>query len=284
MTRNLFLALTILAFPILAQAASPKTAYDRVIETGTLRCGYATWEPGVYKDPNDGKMKGLFVEIVEEMARMSKIKVEWAAEVDWGQIPEALRSGKIDAFCNGMAADAARAKNLAFSNPMTFWSFDVVVRADDGRFPSGRSVTLGDLNRSEFSTAYTEGDVLETIKQTELPDVKGVPLPPLGTPADNLMYVLTKKTDLVVFPRVIVQNYEKANGTGKLKILKMKTPLRVYGNVIAVDIHDGELKSFLDAALAELIQSSSYDRIMKPYEQNYPGAFMRPKLNYDLID
>lgn len=266
-----------------SQAAEPKSAYDRVIETGTLRCGYATWEPGVYKDPNDGRMKGLFVEIVEEMARMSKIKVEWAAEVDWGQIPEALRSGKVDAFCNGMAADAARAKNLTYIAPMSYMSVDVVVRSNDNRFPSGRAVTLEDLNKPEFATAYTEGDVLETIKQTELPNVKGVALPPLGTPADNLMHVLTKKTDLVIFPRVIVQNYEKVNGTGKLKILKMKTPLRVYGNVIAVDAHDRELKNFLDAAMAELIQSSSYDRIMKPYEQNYPGAFMRPKLGYDLI-
>lgn len=275
------LALILMSTP--SQAAESKSGYQRMIDTGVLRCGYATWEPGVYKDPNDGKMKGLFVEIVEEMARMSKIKVEWAAEVDWGQIPEALSSGKIDAFCNGMAADAARAKNLAFATPMTYWSFDVVVRADDTRFPSGDAVTLSDLNKSEFATAYTEGDVLETIKQTELPNVKGVPLPPLGTPADNLMHVLTKKTDLVIFPRVMVQNYEKANGAGKLKILKMKTPLRVYGNVIAVDIHDRELKGFLDAALLELIQSSSYDRIMKPYEQNYPGAFMRPKLGYDLI-
>lgn len=267
-----------------AYAEDRETAYERVIKTGVLKCGYAAWEPGVTKDPLTGKMKGMFVEIIEEMARMSNIKVEWASEVDWGQIPEALRSGKVDAFCNGMAADGGRAKNLAYTIPMTYWSFGVVTRANDERFPSNRPVTVADLNREEFSTAYSEGDVLETIKFTELPLVKGVPLPLLGTPADNLMYVKTKKTDFVVFPKVIMQNYEKANGTKDFRFLKMKEPLRVYGNVIAVDIHERELKSFLDASLLELIQSSSYGRIVAPYEKEYPGAFMRPKNNYDLIN
>lgn len=260
------------------------SAYDRVMKTGVLRCGYAVWDPGVMKDPNTGKMTGLFVDLVEEMARMSRIKVEWTAEVDWGQIPEALRSGKVDAFCNGMAADGGRAKNLAYTVPMTYWSFGVVARADDVRFPIKRPVTIADLNKAEYSTAYTEGDVLETIKQTELPLVTGVPLPLLGTPADNLMYVKTKKTDFVVFPIIIMQSYEKANGTKDFRFLKMQEPLRVYGNVIAVDIHDSALKSFLDASLLELIQSSSYGRILAPYEKEYPGAFMRTKRNYDLVN
>ena len=261
-----------------------ETAYDRVLKTGVLRCGYAVWDPGVMKDPNTGKMTGLFVDLVEEMARMSRIKVEWTAEVDWGQIPEALRSGKVDAFCNGMAADGGRAKNLAYTVPMTYWSFGVVARVDDDRFPTNRPVTLADLNKPEYSTAYTEGDVLETIKQTELPLVKGVPLPLLGTPADNLMYVKTKKTDFVVFPLIIMQSYQKANSHKDFRFLKMQEPLRVYGNVIAVDIHESALKSFLDASLLELIQSSSYGRILAPYEKEYPGAFMRTKRNYDLIN
>lgn len=267
-----------------AIAAEKKSAFDRMMNAQTLRCGYASWEPGVSKDAQTGEMKGVFVDIIEEAARMAKIKIEWTAEVDWGQISQALQSGKIDAFCNGMAADSARAKHLAYTVPMSYWSFDVVVRADDGRFPADRPLTLADINKPEFATAYTEGDVLETIKQTELPLVKGVPLPPLGSPADNLMNVLTKKTDLVVFPRVIMQSYEKANGAGKLRLLKMQNPLRVYANVMAVDIHENELKGFLDSMLTELIQSSSYDRIMVPYEKEYPGAFMRPKQNYDLAE
>ncbi len=271
----LFLAFT--AIPAFAQSES---AFDRVLKTNTLRCGYGSWEPGVYKDATSGEMKGLFVEILEEAARMAKIKIEWTAEVDWGQISQALQSGKVDAFCAGMAGDAARAKQLAYTIPMSYWSFDVIVRADDTRFPSNRPLTLADINKAEFSTAYTEGDVLETIKETELSNVKGVALPPLGTPADNIMNVITKKTDFVVFPRVMIQGYEKANGAGKLRRLEMATPLRVYGNVVAVDVHEQELVTLLNAAFNELINSSSYDRIMLKYEKDYPGAFLRPEPTY----
>jgi ABC-type amino acid transport substrate-binding protein len=268
------LVVFLLMFSLTARAAdtTKESVFDRVIRTGTLRCGYGAWEPGVTRDPKTGQMKGLFVDMLNKMARMSKIKVEWTAEIDWGQISEALKSGKIDAFCAGMAGDAARAKQLGYSMPLSYWSFDVIVRADDTRFPADRLLTLADLNKPEFATAYSEGDVLETIKETELPTVKSVPLPPLGTPADNLMDVITKKTDFVVFPRVMFEGYEKANGSGKIRLLKMKTPLRVYGNVIAVDIHERELLSFIDAAVNELVNSSSYERIMAPYEKDYPGG------------
>jgi polar amino acid transport system substrate-binding protein len=281
------LVVFLLMFSLTARAAdtTKESVFDRVIRTGTLRCGYGAWEPGVTRDPKTGQMKGLFVDMLNKMARMSKIKVEWTAEIDWGQISEALKSGKIDAFCAGMAGDAARAKQLGYSMPLSYWSFDVIVRADDTRFPADRLLTLADLNKPEFATAYSEGDVLETIKETELPTVKSVPLPLLGTPADNLMDVITKKTDFVVFPRVMFEGYEKANGSGKIRLLKMKTPLRVYGNVIAVDIHERELLSFIDAAVNELVNSSSYERIMAPYEKDYPGgAFLKPKPAYNLPD
>jgi polar amino acid transport system substrate-binding protein len=280
--KHLALALHVTLIATPALAAGKESAYDRVMRTGTLRCGYGAWEPGVTKDPKTGQMKGLFVEMMDEIARIAKIKIEWTAEVDWGQISEALQAGKVDAFCAGMAGDAARGKQLAYSIPMSYWSFDIIVRADDARFPADRPLTLADIDRPEFATAYSEGDVLETIKETELPAVKSVPLPPLGTPADNLMNVITKKTDFVVFPRVMFEGYEKANGSGKIRLLKMKTPLRVYGNVIAVDIHERELLGFIDAGLTELLNSSSYDRIMAPYEHDYPGAFLKPRLNYQL--
>jgi hypothetical protein len=82
----------------------------------------------------------------------------------------------------------------------------------------------------------------------------------------------------------MIEGYQKANPdkAATLRLLKLQPPLRVYGNVVAVDIHERELLSFIDAAEEELLNSSSYDRIMVSYEKEYPGAFLRPKKNYDL--
>lgn len=274
------LALLCIQAPIslTAKASDTELGYDRVIRTNTLRCGYGTWEPGVYKDLQTGQMAGLFVELTNALGAMSGIKVEWTGETDWGQIPTAIRSGKIDAFCSGMANDAARGKFLAYTNPFSYWTFDVLVRADDTRFGDG-TVSLTDLNRPEYATAYSEGDVLETIAKSEFPNVKGVPLPPLGTPADNLMNVVTKKTDFVVFPKVMYQGYERQN-PGKLKYLKVTPPLRVYGNVIAVGIDDLKLQQLLNAGVNELVNSGTYQEIIQKYDALYPGAFIPVEPSY----
>jgi ABC-type amino acid transport substrate-binding protein len=257
-----------------APAPKKETAFERVMRTNTLRCGYGTWQPGVYKDLQTGKMAGLFVELIEQMGKLNGLKIDWVAEIDWGQIAESINSQKIDAFCAGMAGDAARGRRLAYTNPLSFWTFDVLVRADDNRFPAAETISIADLNKADYVSAFTEGDVLETIVINEFPNVKGVPLPPLGTPADNIMYVTSHKTDFVVFPKVMFQSYEKAN-PGKLRYLKVTPPLRAYGNVIAVAMDDLPLQQLLNAAVNELVNSGTYTQIMNRYDQNYPGAFLR---------
>ena len=281
-------ALTLLAVfvtlvPLSVQAADKEkeSVYERVIRTGTLRCGYGT-STMVHKNLETGAMEGIFVDMIEEMARLSKIKIEWTSEVDWGQINAALQSGKVDAFCSGMANDAMRGKYLGYSDPMFHMPFDVFVRADDTRFPQGDNLPLSILNNSEFAVAYTEGDVIETIAQTEMPDVRGVPLPPLGTPADNLMNLLAKKTDIVIQPLFTIQEYEKANGAGAVRRLDLATPLRVYGNVIAVDIREQPLINFLNSGVFELVHSGAYDRIMATYDAEYPGAYLPVAKSYEM--
>lgn len=255
--------------------ATHESSYDHFIRTNTLRCGYATWQPGIYKDPATGQMKGLFKDLIEQMGRLGKFKVEWVSEVDWGQIAEALQTHKIDAFCAGMANDAARGKRLAYTKPLSYWTFDVIVRADDTRF-SGDAVSSTALNKADYKTAYTEGDVLETIAKGEFPLVQGIPLPPLGTPADNVMNVISKKTDFVVMPKVMFQAFEGTN-PGQLRYLQVSPPLRTYGNVIAVSMDDMKLRQALDAAIDEMTASSSYGQIMKEYDATYPDAFIPVK-------
>ena len=284
-TIALVLAVVALGLSVQQRAHEPEkisqneTAYERVMRTQTLRCGYGSWKPGIYKDPNTGKMEGLFVELIETMGRLSNLTIEWADEVDWGQIAESINSGKIDAFCAGMANDAMRGKRLAYTTPLSYWTFDVIVRADDTRFPTD-TASVGDLNKQEYSTAYSEGDVLETIAKGEFPLVKSVPLPPLGTPADNVMNVLTKKTDFVIMPKVIFHAFNAAN-PDKLRFLKISPPLRSYGNVIAVGMDDLRLQQVLNASITELVNSSGYVQILAKYNQNYPGSFLPVRNSYE---
>ena len=79
------------------QASKPETAYERVLRTNTLRCGYGLWEPAVMRDPNTNQMSGLFYDIMQELGKPLNIKVDYALEIPWDSIGVALSSGKIDA-------------------------------------------------------------------------------------------------------------------------------------------------------------------------------------------
>lgn len=51
----------LLVFAASAWAGDAKeSAYDRVMRTGTIRCGYFIWPPGFSIDPNVGKRSGFF--------------------------------------------------------------------------------------------------------------------------------------------------------------------------------------------------------------------------------
>ena len=44
-----------------------ESAYERVIRTGIIRCGYFVWPPFLAIDPNTNKKSGIFFDIVEEI-------------------------------------------------------------------------------------------------------------------------------------------------------------------------------------------------------------------------
>ena len=272
-----FLILVILPHAVFAQHQS---AYDRMIETGTLRCGYASWKPMVYQDLKTGEMQGIMVDLLNEIASFSDIKIDWVAEVDWGQINTALKNQKIDAFCSGMWNDAKRGKFIGYTTPLLFMPVDIFVMEDDTRFPKTK-LSIDDVNKAEFSVAYTEGDIIETIAKTELPNVKGVPLPLLGSPADNILHMLTGKTDMVINAQISIQNFQQQNPDKKIRALDLETKIGGFGDVLGVDIHERELISFLNAAIHQLINSGKYDIIINKYLKEYPSSVIPQKKMWD---
>jgi ABC-type amino acid transport substrate-binding protein len=80
--------------------SKPETAYERVIRTRTLRCGWALWPIFEDIDPNTKELKGIVPEFTQALAQKLNLKIEWVMEVQWGQEPEALATGKIDAICS----------------------------------------------------------------------------------------------------------------------------------------------------------------------------------------
>src|ERR1700722_14536248 len=76
--------------------------YDHILQSGTLRCGYVVYAPAVFKDPATDKMTGIMVDIVEEAGKRLNLKIDWAEEVNYTNMIEELKTGRVDAICTNV--------------------------------------------------------------------------------------------------------------------------------------------------------------------------------------
>jgi ABC-type amino acid transport substrate-binding protein len=93
--------------------AKQETAFQRVLRTGEVRCSYIPYPPYCIKEPNTGKLSGVFVDVMEKIGEKLQLKVNWVEEVGWGTIFEGLGSGRHDVFAAGLWESSARAKTSA---------------------------------------------------------------------------------------------------------------------------------------------------------------------------
>ena len=233
-----------------------ETAYDRVIRTGTLRCGYGMWPPNILvKNPNTGKLSGAMVDIMEELGKNLKIKIDWAEETGWGTWMEGLNTGRYDAFCASAYRAAERGRLVQFTSPIYYNAIHAYVRADDPRFDQG----LGQLNDSKFKIATMDGEISARVADRFFPNATKVSIPQMSEYDQLFLNVTSKKADIVFNERGVVEDFNNHN-PGKLKRVNDK-PFLLYSASLAVGIHEDALEHMLDSALIEMQDSGTIDEI-----------------------
>jgi polar amino acid transport system substrate-binding protein len=255
---------TLLALLMLAAspafAAGKESAYDRVIRTGTLRCGYGVFPPMILKDPNSGEINGIFADVMRAVGKAADLKIEFVEEVDWGAIPAALQAGRIDAMCASMWETARRGKFVAFTDPVFYSTMRAFARADDKRFDNNPAA----LNEPAVKLSVNDGDASLEIADRDFPRAQRVYKTQMAGEDFLLMNVASGKADATFTAPSIVTAFSKTN-PGKLREIPMDKPLSVYANVIGVDIHEHELRSLLNSAIAELRYNGTIAKIFDKY-------------------
>ncbi len=100
--------------------ATKETAFQRVMRTNKLRCGYVLYDFVVNKDPNTGKMSGIMVEAIDEMGRRLGWEVEWTEELPFMTQFEGLKTGRYDAICTALWGFPETAKIAEFAGPLYY--------------------------------------------------------------------------------------------------------------------------------------------------------------------
>ncbi|MBI1273457.1 MAG: transporter substrate-binding domain-containing protein [Alphaproteobacteria bacterium] len=257
--------------------AGPQTAgsakesvYERVMRTGTLRCGYVTFVPNVMKDPATGALSGLDVDVAAGLERLLGIKVEWTAEVGWATTVTSIESGKVDAICNGYWINPATGKQALFSTPYYYQPLFVVARTDDTRFDSD----LGAINRPDITIAALDHDNGKFIAEADFPAAKLYLLPDMSGMGALYESIALHKGDVTFADAYSVGDYNANNTERQVRATLLGNPVRIYPVGYILPKGDAQMKSMIDTALHEMIYSGEMGRIMDKYEK-YPNSFIR---------
>lgn len=138
--RLLTAAAILLLTALPAHAADKETAFERILRTGTIRCGYIIYPPQLMRDVNSGKISGFAADIIEHIASELSLKVEWAEETGTASMIDGLKSGRFDAVCNTVWASTVRTREAWFTDPVFFTAVNAYVREGDERFDNDISI------------------------------------------------------------------------------------------------------------------------------------------------
>jgi ABC-type amino acid transport substrate-binding protein len=251
------------------KAIVQESAYDRVLRTGILRCGYADWPPAVFaKDPTTGKTSGMSVDIIDAIAAKLKVKVEWTENTGWGSFIESLRDKRIDAFCVESYRNAERGRYVGYTHPLFYDPIYAYVSPDEHRFDSDLKIA----NQPDIRISAMDGEQSDVIAKTDFPKATEISVPQLGQATDILINVAIHKADIVFSEPSFVNDYIKAN-PNTLR-LAQETPYKVLEAPLAVDIREPQLRDMLDNALAELQNQGVIDGIIDKWVPD-PKVFLR---------
>lgn len=259
-----------------AEEYTKSPAYERVMTSGTLRCGYINRPPAFQKDPVTGVISGIFKDYTESIATSLNLKVDWTEEVGWGEIVTALENGRIDAFCAGLWANSSRVSRMDFVQPIMYEPIYAYARADDTRFDKDSEAA----NKPEIKIAVTDGTTYAVIAGKDFPLAEQLSLPQLSPNSDLFMNLVTKKVDLTLCEPSSAEDFLK-NSPDSIKQLQWKQPLRAFGVSIGVAGGEYRLKRMLDLATEEFLQTGEAEKTLGRYEK-VKGGILRVEVPYKL--
>ncbi len=273
-TLFLFVCLFVFSFP--AFAAEKESAFDRVMRTGTIRCGYYVFPPMVMRDVGSGKPSGFAVDFMDEIGQRSGLKIEWAEEVTFGNWIPALQSHRFDVVCAPMWPEIPMARAAAFSVPLMYAGLSPLVRADDARF-SGND--LAAFNDPGVTFLTQDGNALDSLTRAAFPKAKIRAMPAGMDGPSILQEIVTKKADAILLDRNAEIEYNKNNPV-RLRLVASDKPIKVQSFSLVVGRDEMVLKDFLDNAILDLRNDGSIDRMLAKWEQE-PGVYLRAAKPYE---
>lgn len=255
----LFVLLVFVTTSAFAGEDTRDMAYNRIMKSNTIRCGYYVWPPYISKDPNTLQLSGFFYDMMENIGKSMNLKIEWAAEVNFDAWFEGYASGKYDMMCAPIAANPARARASDFTVPFMYAAYYLYSREGDKRFDNHYTK----INSKDVTYASLDGDMNEIIGKEDFPLTNKFSIGQNAAGSDPLMAITTKKADVTALEPVVAMNFMKANPKS---IRQVKgDPVRILPLTYSIPQGEERLKSFLNITIQTLIDTGVFEKAVKNY-------------------
>jgi len=241
-----------------------ENAFDRVMRTGVLRCGYIPYAPEMMVDPATGKLSGFVYDMVEALGKASGLKVTWVEEVSTSNMFEGLHTGRYDALCSALFEKPAQARKAVFTTPIDYSESYMYARAkNDSVSNSDNAATL---DRVDIKVAVVDGEMSSAIAHDLFPHARIFALPPTASsPSEALTAVATGKADIAFSQKAVAEifmshNLEQVKQIGTAPVTIMSQTMASF------DPADVELKNFFDSVIHTLYTNGTIPRIFQKYD------------------
>lgn len=259
----------LVSFPVLA--AEKESAFERILRTGVIRCGYYVFPPVTYRDPNTGELRGFSVDYMNRIAERAALKVEWVAEVTWANwIPE-IQAGRFDVACTPMWPELTMLKAVTFTTPIFFAGLYPLVRNDDERF---LNAGIDRLNQPDVTIITQEGNATDAVARAIFPNAKYHVLPATASGGEYYQALTAKKGDATLTDPNGLWLYEEQNGK-HFKFIDENNPVKLQSSPMAVARKETELLTFLNQAIHEMDYSGETDRLLRKWETEPGKMYLR---------
>lgn len=273
--KKLILALLLSLFIIPQAGAEEKeTAYERVMRTGTIRCGYIVWAPMFMKDSNTGEFSGIFYDYMEKVGDALDLNVKWTEEVTPATYVEALRTRRFDMLCSADWPNASRGKYLDYVDPVFYLALVPFTRLDDTRFDNA----LSSIDDPGVTVSVIDGEMSSIIVRSDFPLARTLELPQMADAAQMLMNVADGKADVAITALTTGLAFQEKN-PDKLRQVPLGRPVRLFPNTLSLPLGEDVLRQVMNTVTRELHYSGTIEKIIDKYEE-YPGSFYRVSLPY----
>ncbi len=279
--RSLITAITtlfIILISLPARAADGKdSVFDRIMRSGTIRCGYYVFPPVTYRDPSTDALSGLSVDIMNLIGERADLKIEWTEEVSFGNWVTALQADRFDMVCTPMWPEIPMARVAAFSEPMFYAGLSPMVRANDERFTTD---DLERFNQPDITFLAQDGNALASLTKAAFPNAKLRVMPAMMDGPTMMQEVITGKADVILLDKNGMISYNQ-NSPVKLKLIAPDKPIKVQPFTLAVRRDEMILRDFISNAIQALNNDGSIERLLQKWEPE-PYTFLRAPKPYEV--